>query len=132
MIEADLSYREPRQAHRASGAPPPLQQPHPQCQHVSGAAGSEGAVAAAGEAAAGEAQQGGGGSAGGEPEPEQPPFSWSKGELVGVGAFGRVFKGLNNDTGEIIAIKQVGSKVYKRDRPSTWRLPHLPATPKPP
>ena len=35
------------------------------------------------------------------------PFSWTKGEQIGAGAFGRVFSGLNNETGEIIAIKQV-------------------------
>jgi hypothetical protein len=39
--------------------------------------------------------------------PPQPPFSWTRGELVGIGAFGRVFTGLNNETGEIIAVKQV-------------------------
>jgi len=39
--------------------------------------------------------------------PPLPPFSWTRGELVGIGAFGRVFTGLNNETGEIIAVKQV-------------------------
>ena len=36
------------------------------------------------------------------------PFSWTKGKLIGAGAFGRVFQGLHNHTGEFIAVKQVG------------------------
>lgn len=36
------------------------------------------------------------------------PINWTKGELIGIGAFGRVFSGLNNDTGELMAVKQVG------------------------
>lgn len=39
--------------------------------------------------------------------PPPPPFSWTKGEQIGAGAFGRVYSGLNNETGEMIAIKQV-------------------------
>ncbi|XP_061376543.1 mitogen-activated protein kinase kinase kinase NPK1-like [Gastrolobium bilobum] len=36
-----------------------------------------------------------------------PPIRWRKGELIGSGAFGRVYMGMNLDSGELIAIKQV-------------------------
>ena len=32
---------------------------------------------------------------------------WQRGELIGSGAFGRVFLGLNEDTGELLAVKEV-------------------------
>lgn len=38
---------------------------------------------------------------------QQPPPNWSRGELIGSGAFGRVYLGLNNDSGELMAVKQV-------------------------
>ncbi|RDX67566.1 Mitogen-activated protein kinase kinase kinase 3, partial [Mucuna pruriens] len=41
------------------------------------------------------------------PKPLPPPIRWRKGELIGSGAFGRVYMGMNLDTGELIAIKQV-------------------------
>lgn len=34
-------------------------------------------------------------------------ISWTKGELIGMGAFGSVVMGLNNYTGELMAVKQV-------------------------
>jgi serine/threonine protein kinase len=37
----------------------------------------------------------------------QAPRNWSCGELIGAGAFGRVYLGLNNDNGELVAVKQV-------------------------
>ena len=37
----------------------------------------------------------------------QAPVNWKKGDLIGAGAFGRVYLGMNNDNGELIAIKQV-------------------------
>ncbi|KEH43905.1 MAP kinase kinase kinase [Medicago truncatula] len=39
--------------------------------------------------------------------PPPPPIRWRKGELIGSGAFGRVYMGMNLDSGELIAVKQV-------------------------
>ncbi|XWS54017.1 hypothetical protein CRYUN_Cryun10bG0051800 [Craigia yunnanensis] len=36
-----------------------------------------------------------------------PQIRWRKGELIGCGAFGRVYMGMNLDSGELLAIKQV-------------------------
>jgi hypothetical protein len=41
------------------------------------------------------------------PEEDQRRFNWQKGELLGVGAFGRVYMGLDTDTGQMLAVKQV-------------------------
>lgn len=46
----------------------------------------------------------GGGRGGGE---ESPQIRWRKGELIGSGAFGQVYLGMNLDTGELLAVKQV-------------------------
>jgi serine/threonine protein kinase len=35
------------------------------------------------------------------------PENWTKGELIGQGAFGSVYLGMDNDTGQLIAVKQV-------------------------
>ncbi|KAL6784426.1 hypothetical protein ACKKBF_B01735 [Auxenochlorella protothecoides x Auxenochlorella symbiontica] len=35
------------------------------------------------------------------------PLNWTKGELIGQGAFGSVFLGMDNDTGQLMAVKQV-------------------------
>mmetsp|Transcript_5138 Transcript_5138/g.12465 ORF Transcript_5138/g.12465 Transcript_5138/m.12465 type:complete len:634 (+) Transcript_5138:205-2106(+) len=35
------------------------------------------------------------------------PFRWNRGELIGCGAFGRVYLGMNLDTGGLMAIKEV-------------------------
>ncbi|KAK9288473.1 hypothetical protein L1049_016930 [Liquidambar formosana] len=35
------------------------------------------------------------------------PIRWRKGELIGCGAFGRVYMGMNLDSGELLAVKQV-------------------------
>ncbi len=39
--------------------------------------------------------------------PLEVPKNWSRGELIGAGAFGRVYLGLNNENGELVAVKQV-------------------------
>ncbi|GLT56272.1 hypothetical protein SLA2020_293240 [Shorea laevis] len=39
--------------------------------------------------------------------PMVPPIRWRKGELIGCGAFGRVYMGMNLDSGELLAVKQV-------------------------
>ncbi|XVF41937.1 hypothetical protein PTKIN_Ptkin01aG0320800 [Pterospermum kingtungense] len=36
-----------------------------------------------------------------------PPIRWRKGELIGSGAFGRVYMGMNLDSGELLAVKEV-------------------------
>lgn len=41
------------------------------------------------------------------PKDEAPPIRWRKGELIGCGAFGRVYMGMNLDSGELLAVKQV-------------------------
>ncbi|XP_047332952.1 mitogen-activated protein kinase kinase kinase NPK1-like [Impatiens glandulifera] len=38
---------------------------------------------------------------------DTPLIRWRKGELIGSGAFGRVYMGMNLDSGELIAVKQV-------------------------
>ncbi|XP_010546855.1 PREDICTED: mitogen-activated protein kinase kinase kinase 3 isoform X2 [Tarenaya hassleriana] len=38
---------------------------------------------------------------------EAPTIRWRKGELIGCGAFGRVYMGMNLDSGELLAVKQV-------------------------
>lgn len=43
----------------------------------------------------------------GEPEVDETPKSWTRGELIGEGAFGSVYSGLDNDTGRLMAVKQV-------------------------
>lgn len=35
-------------------------------------------------------------------------INWTKGELIGQGAFGSVYLGMNNDNGQLMAVKQVG------------------------
>ncbi|XP_075653035.1 mitogen-activated protein kinase kinase kinase NPK1 isoform X2 [Castanea sativa] len=38
---------------------------------------------------------------------DAPPIRWRRGELIGCGAFGRVYMGMNLDSGELLAVKQV-------------------------
>lgn len=35
------------------------------------------------------------------------PIKWKRGEVIGEGAFGKVYKGLNERTGELLAVKQL-------------------------
>jgi serine/threonine protein kinase len=53
------------------------------------------------------ADGGDGGGGGGRAEAENPPIRWRKGEMIGSGAFGQVYLGMNLDTGELLAVKQV-------------------------
>ena len=41
-----------------------------------------------------------------------PPASWTRGELIGAGAFGRVYLGLDDETGELFAVKTVSLVGY--------------------
>ncbi|XP_022999346.1 mitogen-activated protein kinase kinase kinase NPK1-like isoform X2 [Cucurbita maxima] len=41
------------------------------------------------------------------PKETDPPIRWRKGELIGCGAFGRVYMGMNLGSGELLAVKQV-------------------------
>ena len=47
---------------------------------------------------------------------ESTPIRWRKGELIGCGAFGRVYMGMNLDSGELLAVKQVRSRVLRFGR----------------
>lgn len=48
-----------------------------------------------------------------------PMIRWRKGELIGCGAFGRVYMGMNLDSGELLAVKQVTSSLHSS---ITWML----------
>ncbi|KAG8056634.1 hypothetical protein GUJ93_ZPchr0002g25211 [Zizania palustris] len=63
------------------------------------------------------APESGGGCRGGAGE-ENPHIRWRKGELIGSGAFGQVYLGMNLDTGELLAVKQVliGSNNATREK----------------
>ncbi|KAL3516091.1 hypothetical protein ACH5RR_022993 [Cinchona calisaya] len=43
----------------------------------------------------------------GDNAPAMQPIRWRKGELIGCGAFGQVYMGMNLDSGELLAVKQV-------------------------
>lgn len=55
-----------------------------------------------------------------KPSPPSPPIRkdtvpqirWRKGELIGCGAFGHVYVGMNLDSGELLAVKQVNSFLH--------------------
>jgi hypothetical protein len=51
-------------------------------------------------------------------KPGRPP-NWTKGELIGQGAFGSVYLGMDNDSGQLMAVKQVHvSKAAERGKVS--------------
>ncbi|KAG6481151.1 hypothetical protein ZIOFF_057746 [Zingiber officinale] len=41
-----------------------------------------------------------------EEKDNAPPIRWRRGELIGCGAFGHVYMGMNLDSGELLAVKQ--------------------------
>lgn len=41
------------------------------------------------------------------PKDDAPPIRWRRGELIGCGAFGQVYMGMNLNSGELLAVKQV-------------------------
>jgi len=63
---------------------------------------------------------------------EESPLRWKKGEAIGEGTFGKVFKGMNEKTGELLAIKQLAlmdgssSEVdsLRREISVMWNLEH--------
>lgn len=57
---------------------------------------------------------------------------WKKGQPIGEGSFGTVFKGLNQQTGELVAVKQLGIgggsareiEIIEREIQVMWQLDH--------
>eukprot|EP01059_Diplonema_ambulator_P005163 TRINITY_DN14907_c0_g1_i1.p1 TRINITY_DN14907_c0_g1~~TRINITY_DN14907_c0_g1_i1.p1 ORF type:complete len:663 (+),score=202.58 TRINITY_DN14907_c0_g1_i1:135-2123(+) len=47
-----------------------------------------------------------------QPPPPRPRLKWRKGACVGQGGFGKVFIGLNEDTGELLAVKVIDFQHY--------------------
>ena len=52
----------------------------------------------------------------------QDPIHWKRGELLGSGAFGRVFLGLHTRTGELMAAKQIVLTVKGEESDQVRRL----------
>ena len=65
-------------------------------------------------------------------EEEESPLRWKRGEAIGEGTFGKVYKGMNEKTGELLAIKQLalmdGSSAevdsLRREISVMWNLEH--------
>ncbi|XP_062012092.1 mitogen-activated protein kinase kinase kinase 3-like [Rosa rugosa] len=47
------------------------------------------------------------------PRDEATSIQWQKGDLIGSGAFGRVYMGMNTESGELIAVKEAHTKVLQ-------------------
>ncbi|CAA3031481.1 mitogen-activated protein kinase kinase kinase NPK1-like isoform X2 [Olea europaea var. sylvestris] len=57
---------------------------------------------------------------------EQPlPIRWRKGELIGYGAFGRVYMGMNLDSGELLAVKEVAIAVNSASKKTQDQITEL-------
>jgi len=54
-----------------------------------------------------------------EPAAKSGHINWKKGELLGSGAFGKVYLGLNLDTGELLAVKAVPIALDEDDEQTT-------------
>nr|XP_043625031.1 mitogen-activated protein kinase kinase kinase NPK1-like [Erigeron canadensis] len=54
-----------------------------------------------------------------EEEEAGSQIRWRKGELIGCGAFGRVYMGMNLDSGELLAVKQVSVVVNTASKDKT-------------
>lgn len=50
------------------------------------------------------------------------PKNWTKGELIGQGAFGSVYLGMDNDSGQLMAVKQVTITPSQGTTPVAKRL----------
>ncbi|KAL4556327.1 hypothetical protein LXL04_038975 [Taraxacum kok-saghyz] len=48
-----------------------------------------------------------------------PTIRWRKGELIGCGAFGQVYMGMNLDSGELLAVKQVSIAAHSASKEKT-------------
>ena len=70
--------------------------------------------------------------AGGDEDSTPSPVRWRRGPVLGEGTFGKVYKGLNERTGELLAVKQLcivdgtdeDVKQLRREISVMWALDH--------
>ncbi|KAK9937411.1 hypothetical protein M0R45_014205 [Rubus argutus] len=55
---------------------------------------------------------------------EAPSIQWRKGDLIGSGAFGRVYMGMNTESGELIAVKEAHTKALQEEAKLLENLSH--------